>query len=195
MNPMGMSDFKSSIGVPIPSTDISLRDDDGNVVAQGEEGELCAKGPQVMKGYWRRDDATAEVMTEDGYFKTGELEPSEGGSIIEGVGINHVTDNVAAAKVDAAFTISDEEALLTFANTLITHIEGTPHLRLFFRGHIDAEARQNAREILRQDRKKRQAQTPVREKIKGYEEPKSVANTMKSGIKKAMALLKEEMEG
>ncbi len=73
MNPMGMSDFKSSIGVPIPSTEISLRDDAGNVVPHGERGELCAKGPQVMPGYWRREDATAEVMTDDGYFRTGDI--------------------------------------------------------------------------------------------------------------------------
>lgn len=73
MNPFGMDDFKSSIGVPLPSTDISLRDENGDEVTQGERGELCAKGPQVMKGYWRRDDATAEAMTDDGYFCTGDI--------------------------------------------------------------------------------------------------------------------------
>ena len=73
VNPFGMKEFKSSIGVPVPSTDISLRDDDGNEVAPGERGELCAKGPQVMKGYWRNDEATAKVMTDDGYFCTGDI--------------------------------------------------------------------------------------------------------------------------
>ena len=73
VNPFGMTDFKSSIGLPVPSTDISLRDDDGNVVPQGERGELCARGPQIMKGYWRREDSTAEVMTDDGYFCTGDI--------------------------------------------------------------------------------------------------------------------------
>lgn len=73
LNPFGMKGFKSAIGVPAPSTDISLRDDDGNEVPQGERGELCAKGPQVMKGYWRREDATAEAMTDDGYFCTGDI--------------------------------------------------------------------------------------------------------------------------
>ncbi len=73
VNPFGMEEFKSSIGIPLPSTDISLRDDDGNEVAQGERGELCARGPQVMKGYWRREDATAESMTADGYFCTGDI--------------------------------------------------------------------------------------------------------------------------
>ena len=73
MNPFGMKEFLSSIGIPWPSTDVSLRDEDGREVAVGEEGELCARGPQVMKGYWRRDDATAEVMTDDGYFRTGDV--------------------------------------------------------------------------------------------------------------------------
>ncbi len=73
LNPFGSSDFKSSIGVPAPSTDISLRNDQGKEVLQGERGELCAKGPQVMKGYWRNEAATAEVMTDDGYFCTGDI--------------------------------------------------------------------------------------------------------------------------
>lgn len=73
LNPFGSEGFRSAIGVPAPSTDISLRNDEGKEVAQGERGEICAKGPQVMKGYWRRDDATAEAMTDDGYFCTGDI--------------------------------------------------------------------------------------------------------------------------
>jgi len=73
MNPIALTTFTSTIGIPMPSTDVSLRDDDGNEVGIGEAGELCTKGPQVMRGYWRRDDATAEVMTPDGYFKTGDV--------------------------------------------------------------------------------------------------------------------------
>ena len=57
----------------MPSTDISLRDDDGYEVPQGQSGELCAKGPQIMKGYWRQPEATTEVTTQDGYFKTGDI--------------------------------------------------------------------------------------------------------------------------
>lgn len=73
LNPFGSEEFRGAIGIPAPSTDISLRNEDGKEVAQGERGEICAKGPQVMKGYWRRDDATAEVMTDDGYFCTGDI--------------------------------------------------------------------------------------------------------------------------
>jgi long-chain acyl-CoA synthetase len=57
----------------VPSTYISIRDDDGNEVPLGQAGEICAKGPQVMAGYWNRPDETARVMTKDGYFRTGDI--------------------------------------------------------------------------------------------------------------------------
>jgi long-chain acyl-CoA synthetase len=67
------NEFNGSIGIPVPSTYISIRDDDGNELAFGEAGEICAKGPQVMAGYWNRPDETAKVMTADGYFRTGDI--------------------------------------------------------------------------------------------------------------------------
>jgi long-chain acyl-CoA synthetase len=67
------TEFNGSIGIPVPSTYISIRDDDGNEVPFGEPGEICAKGPQVMAGYWNRPDETAKVMTADGYFRTGDI--------------------------------------------------------------------------------------------------------------------------
>lgn len=73
LNLLTDTEYKSGIGVPAPSTDISLRDDEGREVPQGEPGELCARGPQVMKGYWRQAEATAEATTQDGYFKTGDI--------------------------------------------------------------------------------------------------------------------------
>lgn len=65
--------FSGTIGLPLPSTDISIRDDDGKPVANGEVGEICIRGPQVMVGYWQRPEATAEVMTKDGFFKSGDM--------------------------------------------------------------------------------------------------------------------------
>jgi long-chain acyl-CoA synthetase len=62
-----------TIGLPIPSTLVSIRDDNEKEVAQGESGEICAKGPQVMPGYWQRPDETKKVFTEDGWFKTGDI--------------------------------------------------------------------------------------------------------------------------
>jgi len=72
-NPADTDKFSGSIGIPVPSTWLSIRDDDGNEVAIGEAGEICAKGPQVMAGYWNRPEETAKVMTSDGYFRTGDI--------------------------------------------------------------------------------------------------------------------------
>ena len=72
-NPATFTEFNGSIGIPIPSTDLSIRDDDGNEVPLGQPGEICAKGPQVMPGYWNKPDETAKVMTSDGYFRTGDI--------------------------------------------------------------------------------------------------------------------------
>lgn len=72
-NPHGTGEFSGNIGLPMPATDMAILDEEGNEVALGERGEICVSGPQVMKGYWKRDDATAEVMTADGYFRTGDI--------------------------------------------------------------------------------------------------------------------------
>jgi long-chain acyl-CoA synthetase len=72
-NPADTDKFSGSIGLPVPSTYLSIRDDDGNEVPLGTAGEICAKGPQVMAGYWNKPDETAKVMTSDGYFRTGDI--------------------------------------------------------------------------------------------------------------------------
>jgi len=65
--------FNGSIGLPIPSTEISIRDDDGKELAIGAVGEICVRGPQVMRGYWNRPDETAKVLFEDGFLRTGDV--------------------------------------------------------------------------------------------------------------------------
>ena len=72
-NRIDLKEFTGTIGLPVPSTDIAIRDDDGQDVAMGQPGEICIRGPQVMAGYWRRPDETAQVMTADGYFKSGDI--------------------------------------------------------------------------------------------------------------------------
>ena len=72
-NRADIEQFSGTIGLPVPSTYLSIRDDDGKEVPLGEPGEICAKGPQVMSGYWNRPDETAKVMTADGYFRTGDI--------------------------------------------------------------------------------------------------------------------------
>jgi long-chain acyl-CoA synthetase len=66
-------DFNNSIGLPVPSTEMSIRDDLGRELGIGEVGEICVRGPQVMRGYWNRPDETAKVMLEDGWLRTGDI--------------------------------------------------------------------------------------------------------------------------
>ena len=73
INPMDLKDYNGSIGLPVPSTDVCLKDDDGKLVPIGEVGELCVKGPQVMKGYWQRPDETANVIDSEGWLHTGDM--------------------------------------------------------------------------------------------------------------------------
>lgn len=72
-NPIDGTDKVGTVGLPLPSTDVQLRDDNEKLSPAGESGELCVKGPQVMKGYWQRPDETAKVMTSDGWLKTGDI--------------------------------------------------------------------------------------------------------------------------
>ena len=73
INPMDLKGFNGSIGLPVPSTDVCLKDDDGRLVPLGEVGELCVKGPQVMKGYWQRPEETANVIDSEGWLHTGDM--------------------------------------------------------------------------------------------------------------------------
>ena len=73
MNPLDLPEYNGTIGVPIPSTDACLKDDNGNMLPIGEVGELCIKGPQVMKGYWQRPEETANVIDADGWLHTGDM--------------------------------------------------------------------------------------------------------------------------
>ena len=73
INPMYLEEYNGSIGLPLPSTDISIRDDQGKELPLGERGELCIKGPQVTPGYWQRPDETAKVFWSDGFLRTGDI--------------------------------------------------------------------------------------------------------------------------
>lgn len=73
MNPMDLPEFNGFVGLPICSTEVEIRDDNGKALATGEVGEICIRGPQVMRGYWQRPDETANVMYPDGFFKSGDL--------------------------------------------------------------------------------------------------------------------------
>jgi long-chain acyl-CoA synthetase len=80
MNPLDLADYNGAIGLPIPSTDVVLKDEEGNIL-RGDDavGELCVKGPQVMAGYWQRPEETAKVIDDDGWLHTGDMARMDAG--------------------------------------------------------------------------------------------------------------------
>jgi long-chain acyl-CoA synthetase len=96
-------DFVPGIGLPLPGTDISLRDENLQPVEDGEAGELCVKGPQVMAGYWNDPEATAEVFTEDGYFMTGDI------AIQDVDGFYHIVDRKKDMVLVSGFNVYPNE--------------------------------------------------------------------------------------
>ena len=80
--PLQSEDFTGSIGLPVPSTEASIRDDAGKDVALGELGEICIRGPQVMEGYWQKPEETADVMFPGGWFRTGDIGRMDEGGFV-----------------------------------------------------------------------------------------------------------------
>jgi len=72
-NLINITEFTGNIGLPIPSTEVSIRDDAGRQLRPGEIGEICVRGPQIMKGYWKHPEATAEILSADGWLRTGDM--------------------------------------------------------------------------------------------------------------------------
>jgi long-chain acyl-CoA synthetase len=102
-NPLDLAEFSGTIGYPLPSTDVSIRDADGRPLPAGERGELCVKGPQVMPGYWQRPDETAKVMTEDGYFRTGDV------AVLQGDGQFRIVDRMKDMVLVSGFNVYPNE--------------------------------------------------------------------------------------
>ena len=73
INPLDIAEYNGSIGLPVPSTDVCIKDEEGRELPVGEIGELCVKGPQVMKGYWQRPEETAKVIDDEGWLHTGDM--------------------------------------------------------------------------------------------------------------------------
>jgi len=133
-NPPTVTEWTGTIGLPLPSTDISIRDDDNNEVPLGERGEICARGPQVMHGYWGLPDQTAESMTSDGYFRTGDI------GIIDDEGRIKIVDrkkdmiavsgfNVYPSEVEAV--ASDHPGVLECAAIGIPDVHSGERVKLF----------------------------------------------------------------
>ena len=112
-----------SIGIPVASTLCKVIDDDGNELALGEKGELCVKGPQVMKGYWLRDDATKEVMDEEGWLRTGDI------AIIQEDGYIRIVDRKKDMILVSGFNVYPneiEDVLATLPGVLQSAAIGIP---------------------------------------------------------------------
>jgi long-chain acyl-CoA synthetase len=122
-NPLTIEDFTGAIGLPLPSTDIAVRDDDGRDLKLGEAGELCIKGPQVMAGYWMKPDETAKVMTADGYLRTGDIARIDERGFVFIVDRKKDMINVSGFKV---FPNEIEDVLITHPGVLEVGAVGVP---------------------------------------------------------------------
>jgi long-chain acyl-CoA synthetase len=123
INPMDLAEYNGMIGLPVPSTVVKILDDDGVEVAQGERGELAIKGPQVMRGYWKRPEATAEVMTEDGFFKTGDI------AVVDEKGFFKIVDRKKDMILVSGFNVYPnevEDAVMTHPGILEAAAIGVP---------------------------------------------------------------------
>jgi len=107
---LNLAEGINGIGIPVPSTDISIRGENGDGVAIGERGELCAKGPQVMQGYWQNSDATKQVMTDDGYFRTGDV------AVLDENGFFHIVDRLKDMIIVSGFNVFPNEIEAEVAN-------------------------------------------------------------------------------
>ena len=103
VNRLDAHDFTGTIGLPVPSTDIAIRDDNGNDVPFGEAGEICIRGPQVMAGYWNRPDETAKAMTADGFFKSGDV------GIMDEAGFTKIVDRKKDMILVSGFNVYPNE--------------------------------------------------------------------------------------
>ncbi len=109
-NRLDIVEFTGTIGYPLPSTDVTVRGPDGSILPVGERGELCVKGPQVMAGYWQRPDETAKAMTEDGYFRTGDV------AVIQPDGQVRIVDRMKDMILVSGFNVYPNEVEEVLAN-------------------------------------------------------------------------------
>jgi len=118
-----IAEWTGTIGLPVPSTEISIRDDAGNEVPLGEQGEICARGPQVMPGYWNRANETAKVMTKDGFFRTGDI------GIMDGDGRVRIVDRKKDMIIVSGFKVFPnelEELAMSHGGLLECAVVGVP---------------------------------------------------------------------
>ena len=126
INPVNASRFSASIGLPLPSTEVAIRDQGGNALEVGEVGELCVRGPQVMRGYWQRPDETDKVIDPDGWLHTGDL------ATIDDAGFVRIVDRMKDMIVVSGFNVYPnevEDVVATHPGVLEVGAVGIPDAR------------------------------------------------------------------
>ncbi|HEX9180282.1 MAG TPA: long-chain-fatty-acid--CoA ligase [Burkholderiales bacterium] len=103
VNPLDSAEFSGAIGLPVPSTEVSIRDESNKELGVGEVGEICVRGPQVMKGYWNMPEETAKVMTADGWFRTGDM------GLVDPKGYVRITDRKKDLILVSGFNVYPNE--------------------------------------------------------------------------------------
>ncbi|HYK90424.1 MAG TPA: AMP-binding protein [Acidobacteriota bacterium] len=103
INPLNAVEFSGNIGLPIPSTEVSIRDEDDRELSTGQMGEICVRGPQVMKGYWNMPDETDRVVSRDGWFRTGDM------GVIDEHGFVRLTDRKKDLVLVSGFKVYPNE--------------------------------------------------------------------------------------
>jgi long-chain acyl-CoA synthetase len=103
INPLDLEEYNGSIGLPVPSTEVTVQDENGVILPQGETGELCVRGPQVMKGYWQKPDETAKVLSSDGWLKTGDV------AQMDEMGFFRIVDRLKDMILVSAFNVYPNE--------------------------------------------------------------------------------------
>jgi long-chain acyl-CoA synthetase len=126
MNPLDLSEFNGSIGLPIPSTELSVRDDSGSEVGVGQLGEICLRGPQVTAGYWQRPEETAAAFFADGFLRTGDI------GYVDARGFVFLVDRKKDVIIVSGFNVYPnevEEVLVSHPGVLEAAAVGIPDAR------------------------------------------------------------------
>ena len=164
INPLNLKEYNGSIGLPVPSTEVSIQDEQGKILPQGETGELCVRGPQVMKGYWNREDETAKVITKDGWLKTGDV------AKMDAAGYFRIVDRLKDMILVSGFNVFPNEI-----ETIIAEHEGVLEVGVI--GEPDQKSGEIVKAVIvkkDQSLSEEEVIRHCREKLTSYKVPKIV---------------------
>ncbi len=164
INPLNLGEYNGSIGLPVPSTEVSIQDEDGNILPLGESGELCVRGPQVMKGYWQRPEETANVLNREGWLKTGDV------AKIDENGFVYIVDRLKDMILVSGFNVFPNEI-----ETVIASHEGVLEVGVI--GEPDPESGEVVKAVIVKKDPTLDEKTVIahcRENLTGYKVPKII---------------------